>query len=207
MAAMSELIARLKRAGIKDQWVLAAIEKVPREQFVAAGYQHLAQLDQALPIEAGQTISQPYVVALMTELLTNGQRLSKVLEIGTGSGYQTAILAELVDEVFTIERVLELSQLANVRLQQLGCRNVHLKHDDGMLGWSNCAPYNGIIVTAGAEKVPQALLQQLAEGGRLIMPIGTSTEQHLLLVERKDSEFVETVMQAVMFVPLRPGKA
>lgn len=175
----SQLVAR----GISDPEVLAAMRKVPRHLFVEEALRDQAYNDHPLPIAERQTISQPYMVALMTELLAL-ERGHKVLEIGTGSGYQTAILAELADQVFSVERLITLSQRARQVIEQLGYRNVVLKVGDGTLGWPEEAPFHGILVSAGAPHVPQPLIDQLAMGGRLVVPVGDHLSQELILVER-----------------------
>ena len=194
-----QLVAR----GIKDELVLDAMRKVPREQFVPEIERALAYTDGPLPIGAGQTISQPYIVALMTEALQlkGGER---VLEIGTGSGYAAAILAEIAAEVITVERVKELADRAADTLSEHGYVNAHVKHGDGTLGWMERAPYDAIIVTAGGPKVPESLRQQLTVGGRLIMPVGTNPlYQNLIQVVRSsDDRFDCTDLGAVRFVAL-----
>lgn len=177
------LINQLRERGIRDDRVLAAMEAVPREQFVPAEYRDAACDDHALPIAAGQTISQPYMVALMTEALALSGDES-VLEIGTGSGYQAAILSRLCRRLVSVERIDELSHAARSLLDALGCMNVELVVGDGSLGWWPSAPYQGIIVTAGAPEIPQALYDQLAEGGRLVIPIGTGRPQVLQIVTK-----------------------
>ncbi len=193
---------------IKDEKVLAAMAKVPRHEFVDEALKTRAYENNALPIGHAQTISQPHIVALMTETLLNGKRPKRVLEIGTGSGYQTAVLAELVDVVFTVERIKPLSEVARKRLTALGYRNVHFGYADGMQGWIPYAPYDGILVTAGAESVPQALLDQLDRGGRLVIPVGPQRGgQTLRVIERRlGGGYKEQDIAAVSFVPLLSGK-
>lgn len=197
------LIEFLVANGIQDNDVLSAIHYLPRESFVSQAMMHQAYDNNALPIGQGQTISQPYIVAKMTELLEL-ERSSKVLEVGTGSGYQTAVLAQLVDHVYSIERIKSLQWDAKRRLKQLDIYNISTKHGDGWLGWEAKAPFDAIIVTAAAESVPQALLEQLAEGGRLVIPVGDN-EQYLLKIVRQGDAFVSTTIETVRFVPLIAG--
>ncbi len=198
-----QLIAFLVASGITDQRVLEAIHRLPRERFVSQAMMHQAYDNNALPIGQGQTISQPYIVARMTELLEL-ERNSNVLEIGTGSGYQTAVLAQIVDHVYSVERIKSLQWEAKRRLKQLDIYNVSTKHGDGWLGWESKGAFDAIIVTAAAEVVPQALLAQLKDGGRMVIPVGES-EQQLLKIERKGEEFLSTVVEMVRFVPLIAG--
>jgi len=192
---------QLRRRGIRDERVLAAMTKVPRHLFVPSASQSEAYEDRPLPIGDGQTISQPYMVAIMTQSLnlTGGE---KILEIGTGSGYQTAVLAELAREVFTVERLFDLFQKAEARLRTLGCENVSCRLGDGSKGWPEKAPFDGILVTAGAPEVPGALKSQLAEGGRLVIPVGSRYTQNLLRIERGGSRFAEEDITGCVFVPL-----
>ncbi len=196
------LLQRLREEGIRDARVLEAIRNVPRHVFVDEALATRAYEDTALPIGHGQTISQPYIVALMTQALIAGDRLKKVLEVGTGSGYQTAVLAGLVDEIYSVERLEPLMKLARKRLREIGCRNVHIKLSDGSWGWKEHAPYDGIIVTAAAAEVPQALLEQLAPGGRLVIPVGGPAMQELLLVQKTDKGLTQERLELVNFVPL-----
>lgn len=200
------LIEKLRAEGITDERVLKVMEKVPRHEFVDEALKERAYENSALPIGHAQTISQPVVVALMTQALLNGKKLDRVLEIGTGSAYQTAVLAELVGTVFTVERIKPLTELARKRMTAMGYRNVHFGYADGMGGWLPYAPYDGIIVTAGADKVPPALLSQLAVGGRLIIPVGPQGRQSLRLIENTAQGFKETDLASVSFVPLLAGK-
>jgi len=198
--------SRLRLEEVSDPAVLRAMQAVPREEFVPGHLRGAAYDDCALPIACGQTISQPAVVAYMTEQL----RLApddRVLEIGTGSGYQAAILAEIVRDVYTIERLPELARTAATRLERLGCANVHVREGDGAQGWPEAAPYDAIMVTAAAEEIPPALIAQLDVGGRLIMPVGGSYEtQVLLLLERKTPEEISSRrLWAVRFVPSISG--
>jgi protein-L-isoaspartate(D-aspartate) O-methyltransferase len=198
--------SRLRLEEVSDPAVLRAMEAVPREEFVPGHLRGAAYDDCALPIACGQTISQPAVVAYMTEqlCLAPGDR---VLEVGTGSGYQAAILAEIVRDVYTIERIPELARTAAERLDRLGYANVHVREGDGAQGWPEAAPYDAIMVTAAAEEIPPSLVAQLDVGGRLIMPVGGSYEtQVLLLLERKTPEEISSRrLWAVRFVPLLTG--
>jgi protein-L-isoaspartate(D-aspartate) O-methyltransferase len=186
---------------IRDQRVLAAMRTVPRHAFVPGDYRHLAYSDGPLPIGEGQTISQPYIVALMTQLLSL-EGHEKVLEVGTGSGYQAAILAYLVAEVHTIERHAQLADNARALLTDLGYKNVHIHLGDGSQGWFAAAPYDAVIVTAAAPEVSPLLLEQLAEGGRLVIPVGGRFNQLLQLWRRKDDAFTHDELTPVAFVPL-----
>ncbi|HEU5338257.1 MAG TPA: protein-L-isoaspartate(D-aspartate) O-methyltransferase [Sulfuricaulis sp.] len=196
------LLQRLREEGIRDERVLEAIRNVPRHVFVDEALATRAYEDTALPIGHGQTISQPYIVALLTQALIAGDRLKKVLEVGTGSGYQTAVLAGLVDEIYSVERLEPLMKLARKRLSEIGCRNVHVKLSDGSWGWKEHAPYDGIIVTAAPAEVPQALLEQLAPDGRLVIPVGGPAMQELLLVQKTDKGLNQERLELVNFVPL-----
>jgi len=199
------LIQRLYEEGLSNAHVLEAIRRTPRHLFVDEALAHRAYEDTALPIGNNQTISQPYMVARMSELLLAAGPLDKVLEIGTGSGYQTAILAQLVERVFSVERIQSLQEKAKERLVQLNLRNVVFRWGDGWEGWNALGPYNGIIVTAAAANVPQALLDQLAPGGRLVIPVGAGDVQELLLIVREEDGFSRHVLDAVRFVPLLNG--
>ena len=199
--ALSDL---LKREGVEDQGVLDAIAGIPRHLFIDDVLQHKAYENTALPIGQGQTISQPYIVARMTELLRLAGVRDKVLEIGTGSGYQTAVLAKTFTNVYSVERIKALQWQAKRRLQQLDLYNVTMKHGDGWQGWQSQAPFHGIIVTAAAATLPQGLLSQLADGGVLLAPVGEA-DQKLIMVIRKGESFTEHVIAPVRFVPLVPG--
>lgn len=200
------LVARLKEQGIQDPRVLSLIRSTPRHLFVDEALATRAYEDTALPIGLGQTISQPYVVARMTEALVAEQPLENVLEVGTGCGYQTAILSSLVKRVYTVERLAALSQRARQTLASIGIRNVFFRHADGGWGWPQHAPYDGIICTAAPEEVPKALLDQLAVGGRLVIPVGPGGSQELLLIVRKaEDKFDRRVLDRVSFVPLLGG--
>ncbi|KMV28885.1 protein-L-isoaspartate(D-aspartate) O-methyltransferase [Photobacterium swingsii] len=198
------LMTFLKQQGITNESVLAAIENVPRELFVDEAFSHKAYENNALPIGSGQTISQPYIVAKMTQLLALTPD-SKVLEIGTGSGYQTAILAHLVNHVCSVERIKALQWQAKRRFKKLELHNISTKHGDGWQGWHNKGPFDAIIVTAAAETLPVELLTQLTNGGRLIIPVGEH-QQILKQVTRQDDEFVYQDIEVVRFVPLVAGE-
>jgi protein-L-isoaspartate(D-aspartate) O-methyltransferase len=187
--------------GLTDARLLAAFGKVPRHQFVPAALQEEAYQDHPIPLSGGQTISQPYMVALMTgQLRLHGHE--RVLEIGTGSGYQAAILAELALEVFSVERLPELLRSARRRLEALGYHNVHFNTGNGSLGWAEHAPYDAIVVTAAAPAVPQPLLAQLADPGRMVLPIGGPEGQLLYLVEQRGGRVTQTPVASCVFVPL-----
>ncbi|WP_178086443.1 protein-L-isoaspartate(D-aspartate) O-methyltransferase [Pseudomonas sp. GV071] len=199
------LIQRLYEEGLSNASVLEVIRRTPRHLFVDEAFAHRAYEDTALPIGHNQTISQPYMVGRMTELLLAAGPLDKVLEIGTGSGYQTAVLAQVVERVFSVERIQALQERAKERLQALNLRNVVFRWGDGWEGWPALASYNGIIVTAAAAEVPQALLDQLAPGGRLVIPVGAGDVQQLMLIVREENGFSRHVLDAVRFVPLLNG--
>ncbi len=192
---------QLKPRGIKDERVLAAMAKVPREDFVPADQRADAYQDGPLPIGYDQTISQPYIVAFMTEQL-RPKPGDHVLEIGSGSGYQAAILAELVADVYTIEIVEPLAKTAEATLQRLGYKNVHLKVGDGYKGWPEEAPFDAIIVTCAPDKVPQPLVDQLKDGGRMVIPVGERFAQQLYLLEKRNGELKESTTLPVRFVPM-----
>ncbi len=197
------LVSRLREQGIRSDDVLAQIRNVPRHLFVDEALSSRAYEDTALPIGLGQTISQPFVVARMTEALLehlDGDR--RVLEIGTGCGYQTAVLAPLVREIYTVERLSELMRRARRQLRELDIYNVHYRHGDGWQGWPKYAPYDGILVAAAAPRVPERLLAQLADGGCLIIPVGPPGRQDLALVTRAGDDFEQRSLGAVSFVPL-----
>lgn len=199
------LIERLYEEGLSNPHVLEVIRRTPRHLFVDEALAHRAYEDTALPIGHNQTISQPYIVGRMTELLLAGGPLDKVLEIGTGSGYQTAVLTQLVERVFSVERIQSLQDRAKERLASLNIRNVVFRWGDGWEGWNALGPYNGIIVTAAAAEVPQSLLDQLAIGGRLVIPVGSGETQELLLIVREEDGYSRHVLDLVRFVPLLNG--
>ena len=202
------MLVRLREQGIRDEVTLSAMGAVPRHIFVDEAIASRAYEDVALPIGYGQTISQPYIVARMTEILrstgSNAGPLGKVLEIGTGCGYQTAILSKVVKEVYSLERISPLLLKARGHLRELRLRNIKLKHADGIMGLPELAPFDGIMVTAAAGHIPQELLQQLAIGGRMVIPVGTD-EQTLFLIERTQTDYRKTKLEAVKFVPLLGG--
>ncbi|MDN3609037.1 protein-L-isoaspartate(D-aspartate) O-methyltransferase [Vibrio ostreicida] len=198
------LISFLIASGIQEQDVLDALYAVPRERFVSQAMAHQAYDNNALPIGQGQTISQPYIVAKMTKLL-DLKRENRVLEIGTGSGYQTAVLSQLVEHVYSVERIKLLQWEAKRRLKQLDIYNVSTKHGDGWQGWAAKSPFDAIIVTAAAASVPDALLGQLAEGGVLVIPVG-EMEQRLLKITRQGNEYLSEIIEDVRFVPLIAGE-
>ncbi|NJD87693.1 MAG: protein-L-isoaspartate(D-aspartate) O-methyltransferase [Betaproteobacteria bacterium] len=200
------MVEALRKAGIRDERVLAAMLEIPRHLFVEAGIASRAYEDTPLPIGHGQTISSPSVVAMMTQLLLEKGPVAKVLEIGTGCGYQTAILAKLVKEVYTLERLAPLMDKARRNLRDLRFYNVRFKHADGHKGYPEGGPYDGILCAATASHVPEALKAQLAVGGRLVIPVGTG-EQWLHVVERTPAGFTDEKRDAVHFVPLLPGIA
>jgi protein-L-isoaspartate(D-aspartate) O-methyltransferase len=200
------LVARLKNHGIRSSAVLEQIRNVPRHLFVDEALASRAYEDTALPIGLGQTISQPYVVAKMTEALLEDFDGEKVLEIGTGCGYQTAVLAPLVKEIYTVERIPDLLRKTKQRLRQLDIYNVRFRLGDGWEGWRKYGPYDGIIVAAAAPELPEKLLEQLAPGGRLIMPVGPSGAQELTMVARRNDHYERMSLGGVSFVPLVKGK-
>ena len=203
----TRMIERLREQGIKDERVLTAIAAVPRHIFVGEALAHRAYEDTALPLVLGQTISQPYVVARMIELLLAGRDgLGKTLEIGAGCGYQAAVLAMLTKQVYAVERLAPLLAQARDNLRQLGLGQVRLKHADGMMGLPEAAPFDTIVVAAAAASAPPSLLDQLAPGGRLMIPLG-ALDQALCLFERGPQGIVETRFDGVRFVPLLPGVA
>jgi protein-L-isoaspartate(D-aspartate) O-methyltransferase len=199
------LVARLKEQGIRSTAVLEQIRNVPRHLFVDEALASRAYEDTALPIGLGQTISQPFIVARMTEALLEGFTGHRVLEIGTGCGYQTAVLAPLVKEIFSVERIPELLRKTRQRLRDLDIYNVRLRPGDGWEGWRKYAPYDAVIVTAAASEIPASLLEQLAPGGRLIMPVGPSGAQDLLRVQSRQGSLERESLGAVSFVPLVKG--
>ncbi|MGF1701611.1 protein-L-isoaspartate(D-aspartate) O-methyltransferase [Photobacterium makurazakiensis] len=198
------LLNYLHQQGIRNDKVLQALAAVPRELFIDEALSHKAYENNALPIGNGQTISQPYIVAKMTELLSL-EANSRVLEIGTGSGYQTAVLAQLVDHVYSVERIKALQWQAKRRLKQLELHNISTKHGDGWQGWATKGPFDAIIVTAAAADMPMELLTQLADGGRLIIPVGDDF-QILKYIERQGERYIYRDIEAVRFVPLVAGE-
>ena len=201
------LVERLRERGIRNEQVLEVIRRTPRHLFVDEALATRAYEDTALPIGFRQTISQPYTVARMTEILLAGERpIQKVLEIGTGSGYQGAILAQLVARVYSVERIRDLHLRTRDLIRRLDYRNFFMRHTDGTWGWPEQAPFDAIIATAAADDIPQALLEQLAEGGRLLIPVGDNAQQRLCLVERNGNVFERSEVEAVSFVPFCPGE-
>jgi len=201
------LVQTLRKEGIKDDRVLTAMTQVPRHKFVDEALSSRAYENTALPIGQSQTISQPWIVARMTEALLDGGQPEKVLEIGTGSGYQAAILSHLVPKVFTVERIDELLKLARRRFHNLRLNNIYLRYADGHLGWPSQAPFDGIMVTAVAQSIPSELKEQLGIGGVLVIPVERNGQQRLITVRRTEDDFEETDLGAVVFVPLLSGLA
>lgn len=199
------LIRRLRGEGIRNEKVLAAIMQVPRHEFVDEALSSRAYEDTALPIGLGQTISQPWIVARMSEALLDGEQPQKVLEVGTGSGYQAAVLSHLVKEVYTVERIKELLKQARRRFHVLRLHNVHTRYADGYLGWPTQAPFDAIIVTAASPVIPDELVDQLRIGGKLVIPLERAGQQRLLSIERTEDGTEETDMGAVIFVPMLSG--
>jgi protein-L-isoaspartate(D-aspartate) O-methyltransferase len=202
----ARMVERLRSQGITDEVVLAAMGAIPRHIFVDEALASRAYDDVSLPIGFGQTISQPYTVARMSELARGGRELNRVLEIGTGCGYQAAVLGRLAKEVFTLERIGPIIAKARKNLRELRLRNVKVKYGDGSAGFADMAPFDAILMTAAATHIPQELLMQLTLGGRLVMPIGTEV-QRLTVVERTAHGFQQTELEEVKFVPLLPGVA
>jgi len=199
------MVARLREKGIRDETVLSAMAAVPRHLFIDEALASRAYEDAALPIGFEQTISQPYVVARMLEAVRAGRVLGRVLEVGTGCGYQAAILAQLAREVYSIERIYGLLEKARANLRSMRIPNLRLAHGDGYKGLAEAAPFDAIVVAAAAPEVPAELGRQLAVGGRMIVPVGAEA-QRLVLVERKETRLVESTLDAVRFVPMRMGK-
>lgn len=199
------VINQIMDRGVKDKKVLEAMLKVPRHEFVPKGLEILAYTDKPLPIGSGQTISQPYIVALMTELLKLEKGKGRVLEIGTGSGYQAAILAEIVREVYTIEIIPELAVSSKKLLFEMGYKNILVKQGDGYYGWPEYAPFDGIIVTCGATHVPPALVEQLKVGGRMVIPVGKGYQKLLVVTKESDGKINTRFVADVIFVPLLGG--
>jgi len=202
----NRLIERLREQGIANQQILDVMAMTPRHLFVDEALAHRAYEDTALPIGHSQTISQPYIVARMTELLMGHEAPERVLEVGTGSGYQTAILAQLVKEVFTVERISALLEQARARFRTLGLKSVRHRHDDGHIGWADRGPFDGILCTASPRQVPEALIEQLRVGGRLVIPVG-GDEQHLHVITRTETGFDDELVEPVRFVPLVGGRS
>lgn len=201
------LVETLRAEGIKDERVLKAITQVPRHKFVDEALSSRAYENMSLPIGQSQTISQPYIVARMTEAILDGGNPGKVLEVGTGSGYQAAVLSHLVPTVFTVERIDELLKTARRRFHALRLNNIYVRFADGHLGWPSQAPFDGIMVTAAARTVPDQLLEQLAVGGLMVIPVEKSGQQRLLSIRRTEDGYSETDLGSVIFVPLLSGLA
>ncbi len=199
------LLDRLRQQGISDETLLDIMGKTPRHIFIDEALAHRAYEDTALPIGFNQTISQPFIVALMTEALFRNGRLERVLEIGTGCGYQTSILAQLANKVYTVERVKGLQVKAKDRLRKLGLRNVQFRHSDGTIGWPEQGPFDGILVTASPRQVPPELLEQLASEGRMVIPVGDGDSQALQLITSENGEYRTEVLRNVKFVPMLAG--
>lgn len=199
------MIERLRGQGIRDETVLAVMGDLPRHIFVDEALAHRAYEDISLPLGFGQTISSPHTVARMTELARNGRPLDKVLEIGTGCGYQTAVLARIAARVYSMERIAALVRKVRRNLREAGVANVHLRHGDGHAGMPEVAPFDAIVMTAAAAQAPAALLEQINMGGRMILPLAAGNQQHLYVIERTDKGLVERRMDPVNFVPLLPG--
>lgn len=200
------MVERLRGQGIQSESVLSIMAATPRHLFIDEALATRAYEDTALPIGYGQTLSQPYIVARMTEVLLEKGIPANVLEIGTGSGYQAAVLAQLVPAVYTVERIAALAQRSNRLLESFGFRNIHYKIDDGHAGWEEHGPYGAILLTAAPGEIPDTLLSQLANGGRLLAPVGTGERQQLMLVTREDGLFVRRMLDQVSFVPMRQGR-
>ncbi|MDD9897269.1 MAG: protein-L-isoaspartate(D-aspartate) O-methyltransferase [Gammaproteobacteria bacterium] len=201
------LLGRLMDQGISSMEVLDVIRSTPRHIFLDEALAHRAYEDVALPIGHNQTISQPYIVARMTEAIVTSGPMDSLLEIGTGCGYQTAIIAQLAKKVYSVERIKPLLDRAKKNLKTLRLRNVDFKHDDGSLGWEQKAPFDAILTTAAPQQIPSELLQQLnPEGGRLVIPVGGDDRQELKLIRREGAEFSESILDAVRFVPLLKGQ-
>lgn len=197
------LVQRLRDKGIGSEEVLAAIADTPRHIFLDEALAHRSYEDTALPIGHNQTISQPYIVARMTELLLESAP-RRVLELGTGSGYQAAILSQVVDEIYSVERISPLLQKAKQRFERIGYRNLYCRHADGGIGWPEQAPFDAIMVTAAPKEIPIELLRQLKDGGRMIVPLG-DVQQHLTIITRRGEQYTKEVIEPVMFVPFLPG--
>lgn len=204
MRTRARMVERLRERGIRDEELLAVMGSLPRHLFVDEALASRAYEDIALPLGFGQTISSPYTVARMTEALRGGRSLKKVLEVGTGCGYQTAVLARLAKEVYSVERIGALLKRARAALRDLRIYNVRLKHGDGQQGIPEAAPFDGVIVTAAMTHVPRSLAEQLEVGGRMVLPLGAQ-EQVLHLIERTEGGIRETALESVKFVPLIPG--
>jgi protein-L-isoaspartate(D-aspartate) O-methyltransferase len=201
------MVGRVARQGVQDACVLAALETVPRHLFIEPAMSGQAYIDASLPIGHNQTISQPYIVARMIELMRSGGKLGRVLEIGTGCGYQAAVLASVAQDVYSIERIRPLHELAKANLRPLRIANLRLHYGDGMLGLPQAAPFDGIILAAAGLEVPRALLEQLAIGARLVAPVGAQVQRLQCITRTGNTEWTSETLEACHFVPLRPGTA
>lgn len=203
----ARMIERLREQGITDMSVLTAMSMVPRHMFVSEALAIRAYEDTALPIGFGQTISHPYSVARMVEVLRNGKDMQRVLEVGAGCGYQAAVLSKLAREVYAVERIATLIGQARRNIRELRIANIKLKHGDGRSGLADFGPFDGIILAAAAMEAPPALLAQLTDGGRMVLPRGSGDSQQMVLIERQTDTYLESVLEMVHFVPLLPGVA
>lgn len=204
--ARDRMVAKLRELGVSDERVLTAMRNTARHAFIEDALHMHAYENKSLPIGLKQTISQPYIVARMTELLLAGRQMNQVLEIGTGCGYQSAILSAVVPQVYSVERLQLLQDRAKQVLQRLGCDNITFVHSDGGWGWPGHAPYDGILVTCAPETIPEQLKRQLKIGGRMVIPCGSDGKQQLVMVDRLgDEQWIETAVEAAQFVPLREG--
>ena len=197
------LVQRLREEGIRNEDVLSVMVETPRHIFLDEALAHRAYEDTALPIGYNQTISQPYIVARMTELILESSP-RRVLELGTGSGYQASVLAQLVNEVYSVERISPLLEKARLRFERLKLRNIYTRHADGGIGWPECAPYDAILMTAAPTEIPLELVRQLKEGGRMILPLGDAS-QSLTIVTRRGSSYEQKIIEPALFVPFLPG--
>ncbi len=201
----ARMVERVRQQGVCDQQVLDVLNSTPRHIFLDEALAHRAYEDSALPIGHNQTLSQPYIVARMTELLLASGPVSRVLELGTGSGYQTAVLSQLVERVYSVERIRSLQEKARQRFGLLKLHNVHLRHADGGMGWPEKGPFDGILSTAAPRQVPKELMEQLAIGGRLVIPVGGDNDQELIVIIRQNDGYEQQIIEKVRFVPLVKG--
>ena len=201
------LVDRLREQGVQNELILEIISRTPRHALIDEALAHRAYEDTALPIGFNQTISQPYIVARMTEELLADGALKHVLEVGTGSGYQTAILSQLAERVYTVERIAGLAMRARERLDAMGYRNISFRHSDGGSGWAEKGPFDAIMVTAAPRAVPEELILQLADNGRMLVPVGEPSQQELFMIRKIDGEILQTSLEPVRFVPLLGGKS
>ena len=203
----TRLVDRLREQGVQNELILEIISRTPRHALIDEALAHRAYEDTALPIGFNQTISQPYIVARMTEELLADGALKHVLEVGTGSGYQTAILSQLAERVYTVERIAGLATRARERLDAMGYRNIFFRHSDGGSGWAEKGPFDAIMVTAAPRTVPEELILQLADNGRMLVPVGEPSQQELFMIRKIDGEILQTSLEPVRFVPLLGGKS